>query len=272
VLRFTGAGVVEAPTALQIRATATGAGKIAAGAPPASRDLTLDEILANARWFAIDRVGPRADPVRKLVLSGVTAIAGWQELLPALRAMGIGQVAIHDAPVADVVGVDRWANLVERPADAAAGATAAVPLRGEVLAALPAIAAQCVAAGVSSVSLTLPFQPDKDGELAAIAAALAGPVAALRAAGVPVVVKGIPACFLVNLPDGPALARRTSNRWYVDADHQRDRALLFLPDVARFAKTDDCRHCAVVTRCDGIADGWLRGGGVDRLRPIESAT
>jgi hypothetical protein len=33
MLRFTGAGVVEAPSAVQIRATATSAGKLGAGAP-----------------------------------------------------------------------------------------------------------------------------------------------------------------------------------------------------------------------------------------------
>ena len=266
---------MAAPSTVQIRATATPQGKLAAGAPRVGRDLSLEEIRVNARWFAVDRVGPRADPVQRIVLSGISEVEGWEGLLPEFRAWGITTITVHAPPVGGLRGVDRWVTLVREPGAVVAGAHAVVPLEPAVIPMVPQIARACVGLA-QSVAFTLPFPPDpcawEGPPLEELVRGLVGPIGELRAAGVPVGIKGIPPCLLGSVERGAELCWRTSNRWYVDADHQRDRALLFLPDVVRFAKTDDCRRCNLVTRCDGLAEGWLRAGLVERLMPVESAT
>ena len=57
----------------------------------------------------------------------------------------------------------------------------------------------------------------------------------LTQAGVQVDLKGLPSCYLGELA---ALNRRSANRWYVDADHQLDQALMFFPDVVSFHKDE----------------------------------
>jgi hypothetical protein len=84
--------------------------------------------------------------------------------------------------------------------------------------------------------------------------------------GLPWTIKGLPACVL---PEGlRGRIGRTSNRWYVDAERQRDRALLFVPDVLAFAKREACRFCDLDARCDGVAERWLLDGLVGALRPL----
>jgi hypothetical protein len=47
-----------------------------------------------------------------------------------------------------------------------------------------------------------------------------------------------------------------------------DRALLFQPDVLRFAKREGCRFCDLDPHCDGVAEAWSRTGLVPALVPI----
>ncbi|MBM4366727.1 MAG: hypothetical protein FJ102_10975, partial [Deltaproteobacteria bacterium] len=98
-------------------------------------------------------------------------------------------------------------------------------------------------------------------------AALRGVVPGLVAAGLRVAIRGLPACLLAELS---AHAGKTGNRWYVDADHQVDKALLFFPDVVRFHKVDDCRFCTRNEACDGWFANYLRRPGFGRLAPIEA--
>jgi hypothetical protein len=87
----------------------------------------------------------------------------------------------------------------------------------------------------------------------------------LSDAGVRVAVKGLPACYL---GEWKHLAGRTANRWYVDADHQLDRALLFFPDVVAFHKGEACRFCPADGACDGFFATYLRRPGFPPLRPL----
>ena len=87
----------------------------------------------------------------------------------------------------------------------------------------------------------------------------------LLTAGIDVGLKGLPACRLTRHRER---MWRSRNRWYVDAGHQRDKALLFFPDVTRFAKADACRFCSWSDRCDGAPDAWLRAGLAGTLTPV----
>ena len=65
------------------------------------------------------------------------------------------------------------------------------------------------------------------------------------------------------------LVRKSQNRWYVDADHQKEAALLFFPGVVTFAKGDVCRFCAADGACDGALPAWAGRPGNPPLRPFE---
>ena len=92
-------------------------------------------------------------------------------------------------------------------------------------------------------------------------------VARLREEGIPCGVKGLPICRLDGDVDA---AWRSGNRWYVDAAHQCDAALLFFPGVVRFSKGDSCRFCSADGRCDGVPEPWLERGLAGPLIPIEA--
>jgi hypothetical protein len=96
--------------------------------------------------------------------------------------------------------------------------------------------------------------------------ALRPALSTLDAAGVEVQIKGLAAC---HLGDQAHRLGRTHNRYYVDADHQEDQALMFFPDVVRFHKAEACRFCALDASCDGFFSTYLRRAGFPPLKPIE---
>ena len=270
MLAWTGSGAVEAPTSVQIR-VGVGQDRLPAGAPPPSRPLSSDELLDNVHWFAVRRVGPRAAACTHLILSGVDASPDWAAVVPAARAWGVQRIVVHGRP-RPALAVDGWVVVVRRPADAVAGASWAIPLEEEVLRRLPELVDAARALRPPGVTFTWPFPshgapPPPPAPVVVDAARPA--IEAVRAAGLAVVVKGLPPCTLASIPDGVALAWRTRNRWVVDADHQRERALLFFPDILRFARPDSCRVCAWATRCDGVAAPWLEAGLAGPLTPIQ---
>ena len=65
-------------------------------------------------------------------------------------------------------------------------------------------------------------------------------------------ISGIPPCLSKK-----ANLKQTSNRWYVDADHQKEKALLFFPNLLRYYKADSCRFCKLNTQCDGFFRQYL---------------
>jgi hypothetical protein len=232
--------------------------------------MTREELLDNVHWFAVRRVGPRAAACTQLVLSGVDALEDWTAVLPAARGWGVQRIIVHGRPRPGLA-VDSWVAVVRHPADGVAGASWAIPLDAEVLPRLAALADAARALRPPGVTFTWPFPshgvpPPPPAPVVVEAARSA--IEGLRAAGLSVVVKGLPPCTLRSVGEGAALAWRTRNRWVVDADHQRERALLFFPDVLRFARPDGCRVCAWATRCDGVAAPWLDAGLAGPLQPI----
>lgn len=282
MLKFTGAGAVAVPEVVQIRVAVRFPARLRAGAPEPTRELSDDEVRDNVRFFTGDR-GPRARACTALVLAGVDPAAGRDlaGILDEARGRGVTRVTWHAGAgdLAALAGgaladrVDAVAATVRTVPDAAALAgarwpvTAVVPLEAAVLPGLDALAAALGQARPERVVFTWPFPPaDAPPPADVVTPALRAPVAALAAAGVRVGVKGLPPCRLGDLH---ARAWRSGNRWYVDADHQRDRALLFFPDVVRFAHGDDCRFCRLVADCDGAPEPWLRAGIVGRLVPVD---
>lgn len=287
VLRFTAAGLVPTPTTVQVRVTRALPGRLAAGAPTPSRDLTDDEVSACLAYFLVDLRGPRTTPCRAVVLSG-ERLAERHGLAPLLdrarRRQGLQRVTLHlgrgqrpalrRSPLRRhiddvVVFLHDEGDLPDIAALSRSGLRLTVVLRlhEAVLARLPALTASLAALGPGRVVFTWPLAGEPPPHAARVAATLPGPVATLDAAGVTVDIKGLPPCTLGDLG---ARTARTRNRWYVDADHRGPDALLFFPDVFRFSKVDTCRFCAADSRCDGAPARWLASGRAGPLRPLDN--
>lgn len=294
MLAWTGAGAVERPRTLQIRLQRTYPGRVRAGAPVPTRSMPFEEVTANLEFFT--KSGPRVLPVDALVLSGVGAVTrpDLAEICAFAKARGVRRVTLH-AGVEDLDALGGVRPPVElvviplQPAEAAAtlasAAAALAACAGQGLpvltntvltpSALPmldAVGRIAARAGVQSQGFTYPFPVDGQAEDLApaprVVAALEPVVDRLRAAGVRVWLKGLPACYLGRM--APLLGR-SANRWYVDADHQREHALLFFPDVVAFTKLDACRFCAQNERCDGFFAAYLRRPGFPPLRALDDA-
>lgn len=292
MLAWTSGGAVERPHTLQIRLQRSYPGRVRAGAPVPTRSMPTDEVLANLRFFTA--ASTRGRPVDAVVWSGVGAASrpDLDELCTTARSLGVSRLTLH-AGVEDLATLEVGRAPVdtivlplqigESGATLAAGAAALLRCRELGLRAfantqltpaaipvLPAVARVAVRAAVAGLTFTYPFPVDgaQASDVpppARAVAALAEVVPGLRAAGLNVTIKGLPACFLGEMAGS---AGRTGNRWYVDADHQLDKALLFFPDVVAFHKDDDCRFCVRDDRCDGFFATYLRRPGFGRLVPI----
>jgi len=294
MLAWTPAGAVPRPRTLQIRLHRAHPDRVPAGAPPPSRSLTTEEVAANLRWFTA--ASTRGLPVDALVLSGhgVPARADLPEVLALARALGVVRVVLHVgledlAGLEPIAGVDRYVLPVRLGPDGADPAALISALEGARRAGVPidaniplmttalpfAAAAAALArdAAAGSVTFTYPFPPGGpalEGQgpppvpdaVAALAAAL--PEVEGRVPSVSV--KGLPACWI---PAHARLVRKSQNRWYVDADHQKEAALLFFPGVVAFSKGDVCRFCAADGACDGSFPAWAGRPGNPPLRPFE---
>ncbi|MEZ4236492.1 MAG: hypothetical protein R3F59_10100 [Myxococcota bacterium] len=276
------------PDALQVRIAPRFAERVRAGAPEPQRALTAAELADNLRYFA--EPGPRGRPIVGLVLSGLPeaeALPDVAQAVAAARAASVRWCTAHVdrqhlselaaspllAQLDRVVVAVRSEEPLVRPR-AALALHVVVPLEAGLGDRLPAVLGALVAAAPASVVLTWPF-PAEGVDVEPASAWVPRIRAALPAlAALPWSLKGLPACALTELLPAEELQRRvsrSSNRWYVDAAHQRERALLFLPEVVRFAKREVCRFCALDPRCDGVAEAWLASGRVGPLVPVPSA-
>lgn len=296
MLTWTNAGAVERPTRVQIRVQRAYPGRVRAGAPVPTRSMSPSEIRENLRFFTEGLSGPRSKPCRVLVLSGVgvAARSDTPELLGLARGLGLEHVTLH-AGVEDLDGLDvaRFAGLTDtvvvpvqpgpggavrlgaqalrRCREAGVDVVANAVLSQNALSALLPAARAIAAAQPRSATFTYPFPISGDRASAAppvpaVVAALGPAVRELERCGVRVGIKGLPACYLGEMS---RLCARSANRWYVDADHQKEDAILFFPGVVRFHKEDACRFCRADGACDGFFASYLRRPTSPPLSPIE---
>jgi len=295
MIRWTAAGAVANPTTIQIRVQRSYPGRIRAGAPVPTRSMSPDELTANIRFFTEGLTGPRTTPCTGLVLSGVGV--GSRDDVPAAielaRSLGIESIVLHvGGEDLAALNVSRFKGSVDtlvipvqpesgrlvdvnRVIDAARDSNLTVAantvLTANALPALQRAARSMAKVGPDSLTFTYPFPINGNEATSAptpprVMSALKSVFPILDKAGIRVQVKGLPACHL-----GAEAVRlgKTHNRYYVDADHQAERALLFFPDVVRFHKADVCRFCTANGSCDGFFATYLRRDGFPPLQPIE---
>lgn len=298
MLRWTPAGAVSAPTTVQLRLTRHYPDRVRAGAPEPARCLSPEELRTNLVHFTEGLRGPRTRPCTTLVLSGLGL--GQREDLPGAldlaRTLGMDRVVVH-ASAADLLADGTAPPAAARPhwreridvlvlpcpaPDQAAALEAVLSARvsQRLVCTVDLGVAACeglgglldalVAGQPDEVVWTLPFPrgvASRPPALGAVRALLAAALPPLRDAGVATTLKGLPRCLSPGL-DLPR--RRTGNRWYVDADHQLDQALLFLPEVVRFHKGDACRFCVEDADCDGYFAQYLDQPGAPGLVPLSA--
>jgi hypothetical protein len=282
MLSWTSKGAVSSPAVLQIRMNSAIGGLVAAGAPSPSRAVTLDEFYENLAYFSLRR-GSRAVPIERLVLSGIAEDTPVGSLIEAAQKVGVTHTTLHlSAPVASQLGNEiGHANAVVIPIFNASDVATlwAVPSdifriavlqvtqrtaweKHNLLACLErtppdliVITWPYVGEGLESLSTDQVVDVRKAYERLAQTAAR-------------VVIKGMPAC-IVDFCD--EVGTKSSNRWYVDSDHQQEEAILFFPNVVRFSKAEACRFCAITSLCDGVPTRWASPSTMRACTPIEAA-
>ena len=297
MLTWTEAGAVQRPDVVQIRVQRAYPGRVRAGAPVPTRSMSRQEIEDNLHFFTEGMAGPRARRCQRLVLSGVGVAAreDTPEVLARAHELGMTQVVLHigaedlegfdlsrhrdrvDTVVVPVqpgpgVGLRAGARVLRACVDAGVRVATNTVLSEAGLRDLEVAARAIASVGPGSATFTYPF-PIAGNTAAmvpavgAVVAALSRAVPRLEEAGVQVILKGLPRCYL-----GPLgrLVGRTINRWYVDADHQLGEAILFFPGVVRFHKSEGCRFCVADPDCDGFFATYLRRPGFPELEPISA--
>ncbi len=274
-LSFTARGVVAAPDTLQVRVRSKLQGPVRSGHPEPSRAMTPEEVLAALEQFTVRRVGPRARPVQRWVLSGLDPgdlghVAAWVEVA---RGWGIERVTLHlpwgSRPVE--TGADAVVLPIRRADDATAvpgwGCEVTALVRLDPLTDVLAAVSAAARAGAHRLIAAWPFPPD-----AAIAPVVEAPAwldaVAVAAASTPWSVQGLPPCLLGR---HGARTHRARNRYYVDADHPPARAHLFFPDVTAWHKGESCRFCMHDAACDGLPASWI-GPDAPVLRPMRNTS
>jgi len=256
--------------------------------------MSEEEIRENLHFFTEGLSGPRSRPCTVLVLSGVgvAARADTPAVLDFAGRLGVTHRTLHVGgedlerlDVRQLVGrvdtlvvpvqpgpggdVRLGAQTLRICAEAGVRVVANTVLTSHALDGLVPASRAIARAAPSHATFTYPFPTGGNASsqvppVKAVLAALGPAVGELQRAGVSVSVKGLPACYL-----GPmaSLVSRSANRWYVDADHQKESAILFFPGVVRFHKDETCRFCSLDARCDGFFATYLRRPGFPALAP-----
>jgi hypothetical protein len=295
MIRWTASGAVPTPTIVQIRVQRSYPGRIRAGAPVPTRSMSAAEIIENIRFFTAGLRGPRTNPCKGLILSGVGVATRTDtpEAIRIARSEGIEWVVLHvggeDLSTLDIRAFDGLIDTLVVPVQPESGslteASRAIASARDVgieVAANTALTANALPALVrtsrtiakskpTSITFTYPFPIN--GNEATTAPTPARVLSALRpalhvidSAGVTARIKGLAAC---HLDEQAHRLAKTENRYYIDADHQLAQSLLFFPDVVRFFKDEPCRFCSLNGACDGSFSTYLRRPGFPPLKPIE---
>ncbi len=299
MIKWTEFGAVEQPRMVQVRVQRSYPGRVRAGAPVPTRSMSREELLENIWFFSEGKKGPRTHPCSRLVLSGVGVASRPElsEIMEKAREWGMENLVLHVGvedlgafEPKDLAGlvdclvvplqpgrggaqVQAGARAIRECQEAGLMVAANTVLSQEAVAQMEAVCRRLVGLQPARASFTYPF-PIAGGSStevvkpAAVCRALEKALPSLQAAGIEVSIKGLPACYLSQYRE---VFRKSANRWYVDADHQLDEALLFFPDVVGFTKTEACRFCSVDPHCDGFFGTYLRREGFPPLRSLSDS-
>ena len=287
MLQWTASGAVSTPRTVQIRVQRKHPERIAVGAPIPIRSLSTQELHANIRFFTEGMRGPRTTPCTRLVLSGID-IASRSDLegtISLARQLGIHHIVLH-CSATDLFQETSVLSMVDRlvlplPSHVAKSTQIGERLRylGRVWTGLvrandhqPEAADRLLLLAMKwmpaelILSAPFPLKPQTPPpDLEKMRKWLDAFARVVEPKGLPWRVQGLPSCYLGQYWNR---TRKAGNRWYVDSEHQQDKALRFFPDVMQFHKSDSCRFCIADTHCDGFFPQWISNPLMPPLEPL----
>ena len=287
MIRWTPQGVVAYPRAVQIRLNLNHPQRIPGKAPTPTRTMTVDEFDDNLHYFTNGLDGPRSRPCTSLILSGLTEdyVTLIVNRIEHFKSLGFTKLILHldhqyveptqnikshaDFQIKRVCSVKSIENLMALTKQTETDIDLSIMLNHNNLSHWEELIAQLRIWKGALVSFHYPYPsqtPPSNHTVEHIRASLKQ--CQKQCPHLRIHVKGLPLCYLAPLKFP---FRQTGNRWYVDSDHQKDNALLFLPNVLQFHKVDACRFCPLDGQCDGFFLEHLNRGHYPPLCPPNPA-
>ena len=263
MLRWTNSGAVDWPQTVQIRIAKRYEQRIKANAPEPSRRMSISEIDENLHYFRHTLNTPRTTPCTSITLSGLQEeseesilqikerIEGFEfqyirahideqsiQLVPYLEFVNHISLTIHEN-----VLLPLSPKSYSKIQYSIALSQQNLPVLKEIIEILRSI-------HPFPITLMYPFPLRAD--IIHNAPSIHSVQKAVEKIDPTIPIVGIPKCLSLR-----SASKKTSNRWYIDADHQKERALLFFPDLLRYYKSDECRFCSMTTDCNGFFSQYL---------------
>ena len=276
MLRWTKAGAVNAPTTVQIRLAKNYEQRVPAGAPHPSRRLLLTEIKENLHYFRHTLDTPITTPCSSITLSGLQEE---DEESIAKIAFEIQKIGFHysrahvDTKSAHLLPSLSFAHHISLsihhemdqtkyniPNNLLSKIQWTIVLNTSTISSLHKIIDTLTSQHPFPITLLYPFPLNENIIRTAPSIEKLQKTLQTIKSSIPIV--GIPQCLSMRTH-----SKRTSNRWYVDADHQKEQALLFFPDLLRYYKSEACRFCSATLECDGFFAQYLNEKNI--LSPLE---
>ena len=274
MLCWTKAGAVPWPTTVQIRLAKRYEHRIQAGAPSPSRQLSLKEFQENAHYFRHTLNTSRSKPCHAMTLSALQeeTPSRLERIAHILRDLQYSYVRAHidlqaqsllpyldfaDHIALSIQHPDTW-KLYDLKAIDPARIYVSILLNHETYAHIDTLCTEIP----KEITITLLYPFPLSPELIQSAPPIHAIQEQMKHLPPSIQLAGLPPCLSVR--EG----KKTSNRWYVDADHQKESALLFFPDLLRYYKSESCRFCVKNASCDGFFVDYLNEH--VQLNPISS--
>ena len=263
MLCWTKSGAVPWPTTVQIRLAQKYEQRIVAGAPHPSRQLSIEEFRDNAHYFRVTLHTSRSKPCDSITLTALheenpKRIAVLSQILQDLQYRYIRAHIDHQSQhlIKSLDFAHHISLAIRHPTDWAKYELKSISPRRLYISillnndTLPHLFSlfESFPQG-SHITLLYPF-PLSD-TLIHTAPNIPALQKILKRVSKNINIAGLPQCLSYRQ------GKKTSNRWYVDADNQKEQALLFFPDLLRYYKSESCRFCTENAFCDGFFVDYL---------------
>ncbi len=272
MIHWTTSGVVSTPTTVQIRLSHNHESSLGVGLQNQSRLITVPEFKANLQYFKHGLDTTRSIPCHSLTLSGLPLDIDLEPYFEVLKQVLFQFTTVHLTNIWQLPTLVPFEETIDRivvvagpehqpqdiPSPLQHKLYCVIPLCGDPLAleqwleqSLPQLIRNNTPIVFSYPVPLSDLTPLKPTDIVSLFTWL---YPLLTTCKQTVHLKGIPPCLVPSLERLEAIrvSSKTSNRWYVDAEHQCEKARLFFPEILQFHKDDQCRFCTLNTSCDGF--------------------
>lgn len=268
MISWTSSGLVRTPNTVQIRCNSEMPKELKAGAPSPNRSLSNQELAENLQYFRFALDTPRTIPCSSLTLSGLNGddsgrfetikqfpfdyitlhvssdSINWMEL--AHYQQGYQRISIPLNAKTAALQIPSWAI---------SKTTLVISLEEGLEAWLPSAIERANQENWNPFVFLYPFPLNRQSSPLSPQKAIELLEQLTKNCKKNPIIKGLPYCLAKTKY---TLFAKTTNRWYVDAAHQKEKALLFFPDVSCYYKDDQCRFCRHNEECDGFFLEYLK--------------